>query len=302
MQQTQLVIIGQGPAGLSAAIYAARANVDTIVVGLKPKIDGDYDIENYFGFADIVKGSELMAAGRDQARKAGAELREERVLGVHWADDGQGFTVKTENGHFKTCALIVAAGVSRVRPGIKSFERFDGKGVSFCVSCDGPFNRDKPVLVLGEGVYAADCALELLTYTKDVTICANGKELAIPEQTMAELTARGIGVVEDKIESLRGLDGLEGVVFADGSTRDAYGMFVAMGEASTTSFAKTIGLEQDDKGSIKVDGMMHTNMPGIFAAGDCVGRFKQIAVAVGEGALAAREAITYVKQTCPKEK
>ncbi len=302
MKETQLVIIGQGPAGLSAAIYTARANIDTVVVGLRPKIDGDYDIENYFGFADVVKGSDLMAAGRAQTVKAGAQLHDERVLGVHWADDGQGFTVKTEAGHYKTCAVIIAAGVSRVRPGIQGFERYDGKGVSFCVSCDGPFNRNKPVLVLGEGVYAADCALELLTYTSDVTVCANGKQLAIPQDMLDELEAKGVGIVPDKIERLEGLDGLEGVVFADGSRRDAYGMFVAMGEASTTSFAKTIGLEQDDKGYIKVDGMMHTNMPGIFAAGDCVGRFKQIAVAVGEGALAAREAMAYVKQTCPKEK
>lgn len=302
MRETQLVIIGQGPAGLSAAIYSARANIDTVVVGLKPKIDGDYDIENYFGFADVVKGSELMAAGRAQTAKAGAEIRDERVLGVHWADDGMGFTVKTEAGHYKTCAVIIAAGVSRVRPGIKDFERYDGKGVSYCVSCDGPFNRDKPVLVLGEGVYAADCALELLTYTADVTICANGKELAIPQDLLDQLKAKDIAIVPGRIETLNGLDGLEGVTFADGSSRDAFGMFVAMGEASTTSFAKTIGLEQDDKGSIKVDEMMHTNMPGIFAAGDCVGRFKQIAVAVGEGALAAREAIAYCKQTCPKEK
>ena len=117
-----------------------------------------------------------------------------------------------------------------------------------------------------------------------------------------ELSAKGVGIVPGRIERLEGRGGLERAVLVDGSTLDAFGMFVAMGEASTTSFAKTIGLEQDDKGSIKVDGMMHTNMPGIFAAGDCVGRFKQIAVAVGEGALAAREVIAYVKQTCPKEK
>jgi len=302
MRKTQLVIIGQGPAGLSAAIYAARANIDTIVMGLRPKIDGDYDIENYFGFADVVKGSDLMSAGRAQTVKAGAELLEERVLGVHWADDGQGFAVKTETGHYKACSLIIAAGVSRIRPGIKGFEDYDGKGVSYCVSCDGPFSRDKPVLVLGEGIYAADCALELLTYTADVTVCANGKQLTIPKDLLDQLADKNITIVPDKIELLEGSGGLERVVFADGSTRDAFSMFVAMGEASTTSFAKTIGLEQDDKGSIKVDEMMHTNMPGIFAAGDCVGRFKQIAVAVGEGALAAREAITYVKQTCPKEK
>ena len=301
MRETQIAIIGQGPAGLSAAIYTARANIDTVVVGLRPKIDGDYDIENYFGFADIVKGSVLMAAGRAQAVKAGAELLQERVLGVHWADDGMGFTVKTESGHFKACSLIIAAGVSRVRPGIPNFERYDGKGVSYCVSCDGPFNRDKPVLVLGEGVYAADCALELLTYTADVTICANGKALTIPQDLLDQLESKGIAILPERIERLEGLDGLEGVTFADGTRRAAYGMFVAMGEASTTSFAKTIGLEQDDKGSIKVDDLLHTNMPGIFAAGDCVGRFKQIAVAVGEGALAAREAIAYVKQTCPKQ-
>lgn len=294
MEKTELLIIGQGPAGLSAAIYAARGGVKTIVAGLKPKIDDDYDIDNYFGFPEGVKGHELMALGRKQAERFGAEIRHTRVLGIHFGDDG-GYVVKTEEGEIGATAIILATGVSRVKPGVKNIDTYDGKGVSYCVSCDGFFYKDKPVAVLGEAVYAANQALELLTYTKDVKILTNGKEPQISDEYLARLQEAGIEIVTKKIEDLAGEGGLERVLFDDGSELDRYGVFVALGEASSTDFARSMGVELDGS-KVVVDADHATNLPGIYAAGDCVGRFLQIAVAVGEGALAAKNAMTYVKK------
>lgn len=294
MKKTELLIIGQGPAGLSAAIYSSRGGVKTTVVGLKPKIDGDYDIDNYFGFPDGITGTELMERGRTQALRFGTEIREDRVLGIHFADDGS-YVVKTEKGDIGAMAVLLATGVSRVKPNVKSIDDYDGKGVSYCVSCDGFFYKDKPVAVLGEAIYAANQALELLTYTKDVKILTNGKEPKISDEFMAKLKEADIEIITQKIDDLAGEGGLERVIFEDESTLDLYGIFVALGEASSSDFARSMGVELD-KSKVVVDETHATNLPGIYAAGDCVGRFLQISVAVGEGALAAKSAMTYVKK------
>lgn len=294
MEKTELVIIGQGPAGLSAAIYASRGGVKTLVMGLKPKIDGDYDIENYFGFPEGVTGSELMDLGRKQARRFGAEIRDGRVLGIHFSDDGN-YVVKTEKDEINTVSIILATGVSRVKPDVKGIDVYDGKGVSYCVSCDGFFFKDKPVAVLGEGVYAANQALELLTYTKDVKILTNGKEPTISDEFLARLKEANIEILTKKIDDLAGEGGLERVIFEDGSDLGVYGVFVALGEASSTDFARSMGVELN-KSKVVVDEAQATNLPGIYAAGDCVGRFLQIAVAVGDGAIAAKNAMAYVKK------
>ncbi|WP_461209337.1 NAD(P)/FAD-dependent oxidoreductase [Desulfocurvus sp. DL9XJH121] len=300
MTNVQLLIIGQGPAGLSAAIYAARANVDTVVVGMKPKIDGDYPIDNYFGFPETVSAADLMASGRAQAERFGAKIVDQRVLTVHMEED-MTYKVKTESGEYKACAVLIAAGVSKTGSGIANEDAYDGKGVSHCVSCDGFFYRGRQVTALGEGVYAANQALELLTYTDKVALCTQGKKPAFGDDVRARLEAAGIRIIEKKITALEGENGLERVRFEDGEAFDTEGLFIAMGEAGSTDFAYTLGLERNAP-YLVANERQETNLPGIYAAGDCVGRFKQIAVAVGEGAIAARQAIKYVKEKCPKEK
>ena len=128
----ELLIIGAGPAGLSAAIYAARAGLKTMVLGCKPKFAGDYDIDNYFGFPETISGRELQERGLAQAQRFGVATDCERVLGVHPLEDGS-FEVKTEQRKLTACAVILATGVSRVRPGISNLADYEGKGVSYCV-------------------------------------------------------------------------------------------------------------------------------------------------------------------------
>jgi len=293
MDQVELVIIGSGPAGLSAAIYAARAGVKVQVIGCRPKFAGDYEIDNYFGFPETISGRELQERGLKQALRFGAEALCEQVLTIHQEEDGT-FTIKTDKREIGTSAVILATGVSRARPGIKNLSDYEGKGVSWCVSCDGFFYKGKKVLVLGESLFAANQALDLKHYTQDVTICTNGKQPDMSHEFQQALEQAGIPVITDKVVRLEGQGGLERVVLESGESREAYGLFVALGEAGAGSFALSLGLER--KGEfIVADYEQKTNIPGVFVAGDCTGGFMQISVAVGEGAKAGHSAINYIR-------
>lgn len=293
MEHVDILIIGQGPAGLSAAIYTARAGMSTLILGCAPKVAGDYEIDNYFGFMESISGKDLIERGRHQATRFGAGIRCDRVLGLRQTETGA-FVGKTENQEIEAQALILATGVSRIRPGISNLADYEGKGVSYCVSCDGFFYRNKKVLVLGEGVYAANQALELRNYTPHVAICTQGKGLTITPEFRARLDEAGLPIIEKKIQTLAGAQGLELARYADGTEEPTDGLFIALGEASALDFAYSLGLLREGV-FIKVDEEQRTNIPGVFAAGDCTGGYLQIAVAVGEGAKAARAALGHVK-------
>lgn len=299
MERFQCVIIGGGPAGLSAAIYTSRAGVGTLVAGGEPKIAGDYDIDNYFGFVETISGRDLMERGRRQAERFGAILRREKVLGVHHGDQG-GFVVKTDKHEYEACSVILATGVSRSKPKIAGLAAYEGKGVSYCVSCDGYFYRGRPVVVAGEGVFAANQALELLNYTPDVRIVTLGKTPDIPAEFAARLKDAGIEVAQQSITALSGEPALSALTLNDGSVIQADGLFLALGEASSTDFAYTLGVARSGH-FLAVDREMRTSVEGVFAAGDCTGGFLQIAVAVGEGAQAGKSAIDWLKLRCPKK-
>ncbi len=293
MEKFEVVIVGQGPAGLSAAIYTSRAGRDTLILGCAPKVAGDYDIDNYFGFPRKITGKELIELGKEQAGQFGTDIRCEKVLGVHYSEEGE-FKIATEGNEYLAKTVILATGVSRVRPGIKNISEYEGKGVSYCVSCDGFFYRDKKVMVVGEGVFAANQALELKEYTPHVQICTQKRDPTITETFMHKLEKAGIFVLEKKITHLDGESVLERLHFDDGEITEMDGLFIAMGEASSLDFAYSLGVTQQGV-FLEADEKQRTNIPGIFAAGDCVGRFLQISVAVGEGAIAGKEAINYIQ-------
>lgn len=296
MENYELIIIGAGPAGLSAAIYASRGGIRTRVFGCTPKYAGDYEIDNYYGFPETISGRELQERGLKHAARFGAEIGCERVLAIHQDESGS-FVVKTEDTESRACALILATGVSRVKPGIKNLGDYEGKGVSYCVSCDGFFFRGKPVIVVGEANFAANQALELTNYTPKVTVVTQGKPLAMSPEFRQALQDADIPLIEGKIETLEGQSGLERVLLADGTSLEAHGLFVALGEASSSDFAYTLGVERNGQ-FIVADYDQKTNVPGIFAAGDCTGGFMQISVAVGEGAKAGHSAINFIRSTC----
>ena len=290
----KLLVIGAGPAGLSAAIYASRAGIETLVLGCQPKVAGNYDIDNYFGFAETISGQELIERGLAQAKRFGSDIHCERVLSVAQQANG-GFLAKTESREIGVQAVIIATGVSRARPSIENLHDYEGRGVSYCVSCDGFFFRNKETIVIGEGNFAANQALELLQYTPLVAICTQGNRPTMNEDFQRRLGDAKIDVIDGRITRLLGDGFLTKARFADGSERTVWGLFVAMGEASSADFANALGLERNGE-FIQVDHHQKTNVPGVFAAGDCTGGFLQIAVAVGEGAKAGNSAIKYIRE------
>ncbi|MFW5878596.1 MAG: NAD(P)/FAD-dependent oxidoreductase [Myxococcota bacterium] len=293
MATRDIVIVGQGPAGLSAAIYTSRAGMDTLVLGMDSQVAGDYDIDNYFGFPEGTKGDRLIELGREHARRFGSELVSEKALAMS-VGSGSLLELRTDAGEHSARAVILATGVSRAKPRIKGLSKFEGKGVSYCASCDAFFYREKSVIVVGEGVFAADQALEMREYTPHVRISTQDKSPGIPRSYLERLEKAGIEVAQERVVGLEGNQVLESVVMADGSRRQVDGLFVALGEASAIDFARSLGIAT--RGSfIEADEEQRTNIPGVFAAGDCVGRYLQICVAVGEGAIAARSAIDHVK-------
>ncbi|HNW26932.1 MAG TPA: NAD(P)/FAD-dependent oxidoreductase [Spirochaetota bacterium] len=296
MERTECAIIGRGPAGLSAAIYSARAGLSTLVLGSDPKVAGDYGIDNYFGFPETITGKELIARGEAQARKFGASLAEERALGIH-PGDRETFVVRTDRREITACAVILATGVERRRPAIRNLDDYEGRGVSYCVSCDGYFFRNRRIMVVGEGNYAANQAVELLHYSPTVSICTMGKPVAINPEFMDRIARAGIPFIDSPIVMLKGDGRLTHVSLATGEERETDGLFIAIGDASSVDFARSLGIFTSGN-FIQVDETQKTNVPGIFAAGDCTGGFLQISVAVGEGAVAARSAIEHVKKIC----
>jgi len=299
MKEVEVLIIGQGPAGLSAAVYTARAGMKTKILGCDPHIAGDYDIDNYFGFEETISGRELIDRGIKQASRFGVEMECDRVLSIHFDESGK-YKVKTEADEILACSIILATGVSRKKPPVSNLDAYEGRGVSYCVSCDGFFFKNKKVLVAGEGNYAANQAIELAEYTPHVAISTVGKESAITPEYMEKLKKLNIDIIEKSITTLKGDKTLSSVTFEDGTDYETDGLFIAMGDASSVDFALSLGVFTEGN-FIQVDRHMKTNAPGILAAGDCTGGFLQISVAVGEGALAAKSAIEHVRATCRKK-
>lgn len=285
-QMLDVLVIGKGPAGVSAAIYAQRGGVQTTLVAK----DGGAllktgDIENYYGFPEVISGPELTERGLAQVRRLGAQVLDEEVL--HLEYDGN-FVVKTTKQELKAKALVLATGTSRQKANIEGLERYEGTGISYCAVCDAFFYRDKDVAVLGSREYAAHEATVLLPVARSVTLLTNGEKPAahIPQELL---------VNEKPIRAFTGGDTLQQVQFVDGSTLPVAGVFVALGAAGSTELARGLGVQLDGS-RIVVDEKMYTNIPGLFAAGDCTGGLLQVAKAVYEGALAGMEAVKHVRK------
>lgn len=292
-----IVIIGAGPAGISAALYAARGNMNPLVInngiGALEKAE---KIENYYGLEQPLSGKELYERGISQAEALGVRILDAEVLGISGFDT---FTVKTTAGDFDTVSVILATGGKRSAPKIPGLKEFEGRGVSYCAVCDAFFYRGKEVAVVGNGEFALHEAEELRNVTQDVTIYTDGKE---PEFSREH----PIAVNTMKIQAIEGDDKVSGLLMqSDTAAQDAEapensfypadGVFVALGTAGSTEIARQMGAEITDKGNIKTDEEMATTSPGLFAAGDCTGGLLQVSKAVYEGSMAAISAGKYVR-------
>jgi len=280
-----VIIIGSGPAGVSAALYTVRAGIDTTILfkGGSSLIKAG-EIENYYGFVEPISGKDLLAQGVSQAKRLGVKFLEEEVVGLSFEDK---LAVATDKGKYAADAIIIATGTQRNVPKIAGLDRFEGSGVSYCAVCDGFFYRGKDVGVLGAGEFAVHEAIELKPIAASVTLLTNGKETpaGLPE---------GITVDDRVITSIDGELSLGSVTFEDGSKLSISGLFIAQGVAGSGDLAKKIGAETNGT-RIVVDENMATNVPGLFAAGDCTGGWLQISKSVYQGAAAGTSAVKYCR-------
>ena len=282
-----LVIIGGGPAGLSAAIYAVRAGLDVHVLYKDDGALGKTDkIENYFGFPDVISGAELLSRGRAQAERLGAQLHRTEVTGIEYADTG--FAVKTTDGERHADAVLLATGSPRAVPAITGIRTFEGRGVSYCAVCDAFFYRGKDVAVLGQGEYALEEARVLLPVAQSVTLLTDGSEAP------ADLPD-GLRVETRKVSAIEGDELVSRVAFAEGESLRVSGVFIAYGTAGSGDFARKLGAQLDGT-RIKANADGSTAVPGLFAAGDCTGGLLQVAKAVADGAEAAMSAVKFARK------
>lgn len=293
-----IIVLGAGPAGISAALYAKRANLNVLVLYHgESQLEKAHLIENYYGFENGISGMDLYKTGIAQARNLGVEILESEATGIQYADE-KSYSVATAAGEFLTHALIIATGNKKLKPAIPGIIELEGKGVSYCAVCDGFFYRKKDVCVIGNGRYALEEARHLSNMANKVTVLSNTADFSsevFAEINRASAESNGkISLDSRKIKKIFGTDHVEGVEFDDGTNLSVSGIFVALGSAGGADFAKKLGLELVGD-SIKVDEKMATNAKGIFAAGNVNGGLLQVCKAVYEGGVAALSAVEYVK-------
>lgn len=293
-----IIIIGRGPAGISAALYGVRAGQKVLVIaqddGQLAKAD---KVDNYYGFAETISGPQLQKNAIAQATRLGVEFVEATTTGISWDDR---FHVTSSAGAWESHAVILAAGMPKRKPRLAGLAEYEGKGVSYCAICDGFFYRGKTVGVIGHGDFALHEIHDLIPFAGSIYWLTNGRSLALshPLDTLPDKTS----VDERPLARIDGDgDQVREIVYEDGCRTRVDGIFVAEGTASAMDFALKLGIEQAGN-SIRADRDGRTNLPGFFAAGDCTGGILQISVAVGEGAAAGLAAVKFVREKKAREK
>ena len=294
-----IIIIGGGPAGLTAAIYAARHNNKTLVLEGN-KVGGKtlqaHWVENYPGFPDGISGPDLMALMEKQAAKFGAEFSTETVVGI--ADFGEMKMLTTRKVVRQAKAVIVATGMSRRSISVKGENEFKGRGVSYCGVCDGPFFREKTVAIIGGG-HEAVHDVEVLGESASKVYAIPGKKgfsEEYPEIEHLQKDPKVEFIYDADITEIGGSDFVEYVKLDNGQEVKLDGVFIVLEHISTSTILGDTGVVTDAGGCILVDRDKKTNVDGLFAAGDCCCKGLQIVTATGMGAHAALNAMKYVKQ------
>lgn len=281
-----VIIIGSGPAGISASLYTKRSNLNTLIISKKKGVlDKVKRIDNYYGVELGTTGNQLEYIGEKQAIGLGIEIKKEEVVQI---DYDEKFIVKTLNNEYEARTIILATGSNRKTINVKGIKELEGKGISYCATCDAIFFKNKNIAVLGNGEYALHEIEELKPIVNSITMLTNGEE-AISKRGL------NIEIEEKRIREFIGTDRIKEVEFEDNTTRKLDGIFIAMGTASASNLARKLGIMLDKKNNIKVDQNMKTNINGVYACGDCTGGILQIAKAVYEGMIAAMSAIKFLK-------
>ena len=270
---SDVIIVGYGPAGVSASLYALRSGLDVVLLGKDSgALEKAHMIENYYGLERPLSGSDLFAVGKAQAARLGAQIVDDEVTDLYF--DGKMFVATGLSGEYRGRACIMATGSARKKQPLPKMAELEGHGVSYCAICDAFFYRGNK---------------ELLNVAGSVTLLTNGAEVTAEFPETVKIDRR-------PLKTLLGEGQLAGAVFMDESEIKLDGLFVALGSASAMDLARKAGAAFEN-GDVVLDKNFMTTVPGLFAAGDCTGGTLQVAVAVGEGAIAGLAAIKYLRET-----
>jgi thioredoxin reductase (NADPH) len=300
-----LIIIGAGGAGLAAAQYAARANLAPLLLeelatgGQALIID---NLENYPGFPEAVPGTELARLFEEQAVRFGTEIQYTGVQKLTFSDGL--FTVHTDDGPLASLAVILATGAKHRTLDVPGEKEFAGKGVSYCATCDGPFFKGQPMVVVGGGDAACD-ETAYLAHLSDSVMLLHRRNRLRAQKTLAERTLHNPHIqvrFNTELKEIRGGAKVQAVELLDNKTGKTYEqktsvVFVFIGSTPQTRVIEGLGVKLDHGGYVETDQRMQTSLPGLFAAGDVRATpFRQLVVAAGEGAVAAHAAAQYIDE------
>ena len=298
-----MIIIGAGPAGLSAALYAARGELNPLVfTGMQPGGQAalTHTIENYPGFPDGIGGPELGDLFQKQAERFGARVEFDTVTGVDFST--RPFKVRTYNNEYLAQTVIIASGASSVHLGVPGEKELAGRGVSYCATCDGWFFRERNVIVVGGGDSALEEAIFLTRYATSVTIVHRRNELRAGAilQTRVRENPKIQFILESVVKEIKGDDKVTSVVLENVKTHEISeintdGIFVFIGHTPNNEMYKG-QLKMDDRGYLVVDTKMQTSVEGVYACGETAdGEYKQVVISAGMGATAAITATRYLE-------
>lgn len=298
-----IIIIGGGPAGLTAGLYTARARLNVVLLErLAPGgqvLNTDW-VENYPGFPDGISGFELVERMKTQAENFDLPIQLEEVMGLEFSPEKK--IVITDKGQREAKALIIATGATPKKLGIEGEALLTGKGVSYCATCDGPFYKDQDVVVIGGGDTALEEAIFLTRFARTIHVAHRRDELRavklLQDRAMAQEKIKFIwDTIPLKILGENGVEGIElkNVKTGEISRKEAQGVFIFIGTEPNADLINGI-VKQDESGFVITDEKMETSVPGVFAAGDIRSKpWRQISTAVGEGATASFYAEKYVE-------
>jgi thioredoxin reductase (NADPH) len=294
-----ILIVGGGPAGLTAAIYTARSGMDTLI--LEKGMPGGQlwlseKIENYPGFPEAVDSSSFAQKFEQQAKKFGAELVSLEAESIESREHG--FSVKTSsNEEIETLSVIITSGASMSKLGVRGEEELTGRGVSYCAVCDGPLFRDREVAVVGGGNTACEEALYLTRFASRVYLIHRRPRLRAVEslRDRIEQNSKIDLVLGKEIREINGKELVDSITLNDESKINVQGVFIFVGLKPNTQWAEDF--LDTEKGFIVTDTGLMSSMEGVFAAGDCrMGSLRQVISACGEGAVAGEESRKYVEK------
>jgi len=299
-----VIIMGGGPAGLTAGLYTSRHGLKTLLIegkALGGKAKTAHWIENFPGFPDGISGSELMEKFIAQAKKFGVIIQNDTIVGL--MDMGETKMVSTRSGYYQAKAVVITVGINRASLNISGEQDFRGRGVCYCAVCDGPFFKDKPVAVLGCGKDAVEDALRLAEISSMVYAIPGEKGFkdGIEELHELKLNPKIKIINEVMVDAIKGESVVTHIELNKTPEKiPVNGVFIVPDSVGTSEIFSDVEIDTDEGGCIKVDNMQQTSIPGIFAAGDCVCSAKQVVTAAGDGGKAGLAVLQYVR-TLKKE-